>query len=124
MQSKEVGKLGEELAAQYLEARGWRVVGRNLRDGHREVDLAAFRDGILAVVEVKTRRGPRFGHPLEAITPLKRREVERASRGLLHRLGLPYGTTIRFDAVGVILAAGEDPRIVHIPDAWRLDSGG
>lgn len=124
MEPKDLGRLGEDLAARYLESQGWRVVGRNLRDGRREVDLAVFRGGTLAVVEVKTRRGFGFGHPLDAITPRKRLEIARVSRGLIRRLGLPFGTTLRFDAVAVILAGGKPPRIIHVPDAWRLEHGG
>jgi putative endonuclease len=120
---KELGRLGEDLAARYLESQGWNIVGRNLRDGPREVDLAVFRGGTLAVVEVKTRRGSGYGHPLEAITPKKRLEIARVSRGLIRRLGLPYDTILRFDAVGVILAGGKPPRIIHVQDAWRLEHG-
>ncbi|MFC1660754.1 YraN family protein [Gemmatimonadota bacterium] len=116
----ELGRLGEELAARYLEERGWTVLARNLREGRRELDLVARRRGVLAVVEVKTRRGCSFGHPLEAITVQKKKEISVAARGLIRRLGLPARTTIRFDAVAILWEEGRPPRVLHVPDAWRL----
>jgi putative endonuclease len=95
------------------------ILNRNYRFGHREIDLIVRRDDLVAFVEVKTRAGPGYGHPLEAITALKRREVERVARYWLRHHGHP-GTLYRFDAVSVALRSGGDPLIEHIPNAWRL----
>jgi len=116
---RDLGVLGERLAARHLEARGYAILRRNFRFGHREIDLIVRRDDVVAFVEVKTRAGPGYGHPLEAITALKRREVERVARHWLRRHGHP-GTLYRFDAVSVALLRGGDPLIEHIPNAWRL----
>lgn len=120
------GREGEALAARYLETRGWRVLDRNWRDGPRELDLVAEREGVLAFVEVKTRGDGSWGHPLDALTPRKRREVERAARAWLRRKqGTPRAAVgrppaqIRFDAVVVRLEATGEPGIHHVPDAWR-----
>lgn len=112
------GRLGEEVAARYLESAGWTILGRNVRHGRREVDLVAFREGVLAFVEVKARRGDGFGHPLEAITPLKRREIARVARGWLRANPIPVAL-IRFDAVAVHLRRGRPPVVDHVEDAWR-----
>jgi putative endonuclease len=116
----ELARRGEDLAARYLAERGWLILGRNLRDGRREIDLVIQRQDVVAVVEVKTRRGRRFGHPLEAITPKKRSEVIAAARGVVARLDLRPGMTIRFDAVSVLWHENRPPEILHIPDAWRV----
>lgn len=66
-----LGRRGEEIAAQALVRRGYRIVDRNWRCPAGEVDIVA-RDGpVWAFVEVRTRRGTRFGTPEESITSVK-----------------------------------------------------
>jgi putative endonuclease len=117
-ESHDFGRSSEMEAAQFLERSGWCVLARNYRFGHREIDLIAERDGITAFIEVKARRGDRYGHPLAAITGWKRREIEAVARHWIARHGRP-GNIYRFDAIAVT----EDPaavrRIEHTPDAWR-----
>ena len=117
--ARERGRRGERAAAEYLQERGWTVVARNERVGRRELDLIAFRDGILAFVEVKSRFGTGFGAPLEAITPKKRMEVGRAAAGWLLENELPAGTVVRFDAIGVTWKPGGGYTVRHVEDAWR-----
>jgi putative endonuclease len=69
---KPLGDRGEALAARFLERAGWTILVRNFRMGHKEIDLVARRGEVVAFVEVKTRAGTGFGHPLEAITWKKR----------------------------------------------------
>lgn len=116
---RDLGILGERLAAAHLERLGYTILDRNYRSGRREVDLVVGRGDIVAFVEVKTRAGRGFGHPLEAITALKRREVERVATRWQRREGRP-GQQFRFDAVGVLIQRGAAPVIEHIPNAWRL----
>lgn len=120
MNSKELGRLGEGEAVRYLKARGWQIVGQNVRVGRRELDLIVRRGRILAFVEVKSRAGRAFGNPLEAITLRKQLEVARAAAGWLLGRVLPRGTVIRFDAIGVLWSAQERVQITHIPDAWWM----
>ncbi len=115
----ELGVRGERLAARYLEAHGYAIVDRNYRFGRREIDLIVRRGDTIAFVEVKARAGTGFGHPLEAITALKRREVEKVARAWVRRHGAA-GLRYRFDAVGIVLRQGADPTIEHVPNAWRL----
>lgn len=109
-----LGALGEALAAEYLESQGYRILARNWRDGTRgELDLIA-RDGDCAVaVEVKTRSGTGYGHPLAAITA---RKASRLRRLLLSwaRQAKPGTARLRVDGVGITLRAGEPPRIDHL----------
>lgn len=119
------GRLGEDEAARYLEGEGWSLLARNWRAGHRELDLVVERNGTVAFVEVKARRGEGCGHPLESITARKRRDVEAAAREWLRtegrgRVGC---VRVRFDAVAVHLRPGRPPRVEHVPDAWRVGSG-
>ena len=114
----DLGVLGERLAARHLESSGYAVIERNFRFGHREIDLIVRRGETVAFVEVKTRKGRGYGHPLEAITALKRREVERVARHWLRRRRRA-GIVYRFDAVAVIFG-GDRPLIEHVTNAWRL----
>src|SRR3954467_15168419 len=60
------GELGERIAERWLRRRGWRVIQRRFRSGHRDIDLVVERDGTIAFVEVKARRGGEFGGPVQA----------------------------------------------------------
>ncbi len=116
MNTHRVGRRYEERVANELEARGWSIVDRNVRFGHREIDLIIRRDDIVAFVEVKARRSGRCGHPLDSITRKKRREVERVAQWWVTRFG-GFGDYYRFDAVSVVVDRLET-RIEHIEGAW------
>lgn len=114
----ELGRRSEALAAELLEAAGWRILARNFRYRRKEIDLIARRGGVVAFVEVKARAGPAFGHPLEAVAAAKRREIETVARAWVARFGRP-GDTYRFDTVAVVWEKGKPPRFQHVEDAWR-----
>ena len=116
--SHDLGRNSEHLAAQYLHDRGYQILERNYRVGHKEIDLIVARDGMIAFVEVKARAGLGYGHPLEAITWSKRREIAYVARAWIAahgRAGLSY----RFDAIAVVWA-GPEAAVEHVPNAWRL----
>jgi putative endonuclease len=112
-----LGRGSEALAAEYLEARGYTILERNYRVGHKEVDLIVRRDDLVAFVEVKAKAGKGYGHPLEAITWAKRREIGYVAQvwAAAHGRGYQY----RFDAVAVVWKGGVC-EIEHIPNAWIL----
>ena len=114
-----LGARGEDVAARFLERRGWRILERNYRFGHREIDLIARRGRTVAFVEVKTRSRLRWGHPLLAIDARKRYEIERVARVWLERHGR-RGDECRFDAIAIYRDAGDKLRVEQIEDAWRL----
>ena len=114
-----LGRWGEAKAARALERRGWRILARNYRFGRREVDLVARREELLAFVEVKTRAGLGYGAPEEAVTGLKRREIEAVARDFVARHRLEH-LDIRFDVIAIVVGAGRRiERFTHVPDAWR-----
>ena len=64
----ELGKWGEDCAVDYLQRKGYTIVERDWKSGHRDIDIiAADEDGTLVFVEVKTRRNRLFGNPEEAV---------------------------------------------------------
>lgn len=120
--AQELGELGERMAAAWLSRRGWRVVGRRFRSGHRDIDLVARREGEVAFVEVKARRGTGFGDPVEAVGWRKRRELQRSARCWIDRHGVP-GEAYRFDVIGVLIR-GERVRVRHVENAFGLPPSG
>ena len=115
-----LGERGERIAEEYLTQRGWRVLDRRFRSGHRDIDLVVERAGdvgrVVAFVEVKTRVSPRFGGPLGAVHWRKQREMGRAARDWLAKRQ-HSADMYRFDVVGIVYGAGV-PDIVHVENAF------
>ena len=102
---RRLGASGERLAASWLEARGYRILGCNWRCAYGELDVIAEDAGELVFVEVKTRRGAAMGLPEEAITPSKRQHLVAAAQTYLEAAGTPE-RAFRIDVVAVQLAPG------------------
>ena len=113
-----LGELGERIAERWLRQRGWRVMQRRFRSGHRDIDLVVEREGVVAFVEVKARRGSGFGGPVEAVNWRKQKELSRSARVWVDRHGRAR-EAYRFDVIGV-LVAGSRVRIRHVPNAFAL----
>ena len=109
-----LGRLGEDIAARYLEQEGYVILARNWRNGHREIDIICRLGEDLIFVEVKTRRGRRFGMPEESISKSKKNAVMGAAVVFMaqHR-----HRDIRFDVIAVLVEKGV-PDIFHIRDAF------
>ena len=112
------GELGERIAERWLRRQGWRVVQRRFRSGHRDIDLVVAQDDVVAFVEVKARRGAKFGDPVEAVNWNKQRQLVRSASVWIERHGRP-SESYRFDVVGV-LVEGERVRVRHIPNAFSI----
>ena len=82
-----LGRRGEDYAAHYLAASGYRVLARNWRCKSGEIDLIAEEAEALIFVEVRTRRGDRWGTPEESITPAKRTKLVAAAQTYLDEHG-------------------------------------
>lgn len=65
----DLGKLGEQKAADFLEEKGYQIVDRNWHFHHKEVDIIAFDGEVLVFVEVRTRSSSEWLHPRESIFP-------------------------------------------------------
>jgi len=116
--SDELGRYGEDLAAQHLTAAGMQVLDRNWRCREGELDIVAVDGDALVFVEVKARSGIGFGEPAEAVGPVKARRIRAlACRWLLeHRPA--GGHDLRFDVVSVVRRRGFAPELVHLRDAF------
>ncbi len=104
-----LGRLGEQLAAEHLLRRGYKILERNYRTRAGEIDIVAYAEEAIVFCEVKTRRvAPRHGSALEAVHPGKRMKVRRmASRWLVERRDRPFSADLRFDVIGITLDAAD-----------------
>lgn len=110
------GKEGEELACRYLQQKGYFILDRNWRSGHKEIDIVALKETTLVFVEVKSRGSSVFGKPEDAVTPQKvRRTVSAADAYVRYNR---FDFSIRFDII-TILGRNGDYQIEHIEDAFR-----
>jgi putative endonuclease len=108
------GRIGERIAADYLMLRGCRIIRRNYRCGHLEVDLIADDGGCLVFVEVKTRTNDAFGEAIDSVGDRKLAKIRKAARFFLSRYcgTIVYGE-IRFDLIAIDLQAGHDTMILR-----------
>lgn len=82
------GAEGERLAAEYLLKEGFDLLHRNWRNGRCEIDLVARRDGVLHIIEVKSRAADGLTAPEEAMTAAKFRSLCKAARSYIATYGL------------------------------------
>lgn len=115
-----LGRRGERAAAWFLRLRGYRILGRNLRYPHGEIDIVARRGGIVAFVEVRTRATADPVPPEQTVTPPKQRHLRAAARQYLARNPDP-ALSYRFDIIGVLCPPRGKAHITHFPDAFRMD---
>lgn len=112
-----LGAEGEARAAAHLESLGYRILARNVRAGGVELDLVAARGPVVVFVEVKTRRGRRFGAPEEAVHAAKRARLVRGAAAWL-RAERPAARRVRFDVIAVDAPPAGPFRLRHIEAAF------
>ena len=122
MQTKNqiIGRRGEEEACSFLTGEGHRILRRNWRAGHLEVDVITLKDRVLHIVEVKTRSGDALAPPESKVDSAKRRRLVRAANAFLNgpaREGLPADLEIQFDVLTVIFQSPA-PQIEYFPQAF------
>src|SRR6202021_3736776 len=95
------GAAAEELAAQYLQVLGLRILARKLRCKAGELDLVCLDGGVLAIVEVRQRGSAEFGGALGSVTWTKRRKILRAAQFFLRREKQWKNLALRFDVLAI-----------------------
>ena len=113
----ELGRRGEDVAAEWIEAQGMRVLERNWRCAEGEIDLVALDGDDVVVVEVKTRSGAGYGHALEAVTAAKLARLRRLAVAW-SRAHPGRGRGLRIDVVAITVERchGHE-RIEHVRGA-------
>ena len=112
----ELGQWGEDLAAAYLQGKGYQIVERDWKSGHRDIDIIARDEaGIIVFVEVKTRRNSQYTTPLAAMNYQKLKNLRMAINHYIkfHH----FDGSWRFDVITIVGTPGcEQPEVEHIED--------
>lgn len=111
----ELGKLGEELAVEFLQKNGYAILETNWTFQKAEIDILAIKEGILAVVEVKTRSSLDFGLPQDFVKPKKIQLLVKAVDAYVNQKNL--NIEVRFDIIAVH-KEGKTFVIEHLIDAF------
>ena len=113
----ELGRRGEELAAEYLVGTGLVLLSRNWRCRDGEVDVIATDGERLVVCEVKTRSGTGYGEPSEGVTPVKAARIRRVAAAWLRTYRVGW-CEIRFDIVAVLCPPEGPVTVEHLQGAF------
>ena len=115
---QDLGKKGEDVALEYLLQRGMKLLERNWRSGHKELDLVMEEEGFIRIVEVRSRNYPAQIEPLESVDMVKRKKIIQAAKGFVaaNRSRIK-GKEFVFDVVS-ILFNGELFKVEYIREAF------
>ncbi|MDH4222147.1 MAG: YraN family protein [candidate division Zixibacteria bacterium] len=119
MGTVEKGKTGEEKAAEYLKRKGFEILFRNYRYGHKEIDIIARDKKYIVFVEVKAGKSKSFGPPQGWVDLRKQRKLAEVAKYFLHRHKFP-GYDFRFDVIAIEESSSKQS-IEHIENAFYLD---
>lgn len=111
----ETGKKGEDLAAKFLEEKGFEIIEKNYRWKRYEIDIIVKKEPFLVFVEVKTKTNTSYGFPEDDVTPRKAAQVIAAAEEYVYETG--WKKEIRFDIVAIIIS-GDSVQIEHILDGF------
>lgn len=110
--NKSVGKIGEDIAQQYLKKQGWKILDKNFHySRYAELDIVAKDGDTIVFVEVKTRSTTNFGHPFEAVNKTKLNNIFKAGLAWLKTTNESY-KNYRIDVISLI--GTENPKIEHL----------
>lgn len=111
----EIGAWGEQMARDYLRRNGYTVFDANTHVGHKEIDIIATKDNIIAFIEVKTRSSS-FKDPTDAIDYKKIKRLTRAADSFLQTHNIIHEP--QFDIITVIGTPDGEHKLTHYPDAF------
>ena len=115
----ELGKWGEEMAAAYLQQKGYRIIERDWRSGNRDIDIIAQAPDLstLVFVEVKTRKNEVIMRAADAVNPTKARNIALSANNYIkmrHVDGL-----LRFDIITIVGTNAQNMKLEHIINAFN-----
>jgi putative endonuclease len=110
------GTEGEELAAQWLQSKGYEILQRNWRHSHYEIDIIALKNNMLKIVEVKCRNASPFGFPEDSVTKKKFKSLKRAADEFLFLN--PGYKWIQYDVLSIILHQNKEPEFFLLEDVF------
>jgi putative endonuclease len=114
----DLGRRGEDEAARYLRALGYRIVGRRERVLRGDIDIVALDDRTVVFVEVRSRSDTAHGHPAETVGPVKQRRIAELATAYIRRHRLE-DCSVRIDVVAVTFPADGRPVVEHYQNAFE-----
>lgn len=111
----DLGKLGEELAVEFLQKNGYEILETNWTFQKAEIDIIAKKDNTLAIIEVKTRSSLEFGLPQDFVKPKKIQLLVKAVNEYIISNDIEF--EVRFDIIA-INKEGKSFAMEHIEDAF------
>jgi len=118
---KRAGDRGEEAAANFLQNTGYTILKRNYRQRFGEIDIIAFRDGVLVFCEVKSSRYAGESHPELRVDWKKQIKLSRIARAFISETQFSF-ESCRFDVIAVKTVRGREV-IEHIENAFWPPEG-
>lgn len=127
LRKKKLGANGEQIAINYLQRQGYKILERNYRNRLGEIDIIARQGTDLVFIEVKTRSDTLFGSPLDSVTTAKQRQLSKVALEYLSRQEW-FDHPARFDVVGVQLkemdvTRPQDVKIDLVQNAFDFSYG-
>jgi putative endonuclease len=119
--TKETGDSAEHIARGYLEKKGYEILDTNWRIGHLELDIVAREGDELVIVEVKSRLGEPFNHPVDALSDKKIKKIITAAEAWIQYHNWTKDT--RFDLILVIIYGSNKYEIEHYDNAFNATAG-
>ena len=110
----ETGKQGESIAVEYLQNKGYLIIGQNWHNHHQEIDIIATKGNELVIVEVKCRTGTPLTEPYAAVNRNKQNLLIKAANAFIQQKNINMET--RFDIISITL--GKEVKIDHIENAF------
>ena len=116
LSNRDLGKTGEEVAAEYLKKDGYKILEKNFRCRSGEIDIIAKKDSVVAFIEVKTRKSTLYGEPEESIDFLKVKRIRKSANYFICFKNLG-DFDFSFDVISIKLVSGKF-KIKHIRNAF------
>ncbi len=119
----DLGKWGEDCAAEYMEQHGWYIRHRNWQKKHHEIDLVCIDEDstILLFIEVKTRTSEIWGKPDDAIDFEKKNNTIKAAKAYILDFHLQH-LEVRYDTINVVGTPETGCDIIHKENAFDVES--
>ena len=117
---KNLGSHGENLAAEFLKRRGYRILQRNFRLKFGEIDIVAQEGDTICFVEVRTKTTEEMGTPFESITSFKQRKLSKLALAYLKNQYKSVEVRARFDVVAVVAQEGKEEKVELIKNAFEV----
>jgi len=113
---RDIGNEAEELAAAFLEGKGYFILDRNYYFERAEVDIVALNPPVITFVEVKMRANTNYGQPEEFVSQTKIDNIRRAAEAWIYERKMD-GYPVRFDVIAIVQNRNEAAEIKHLEDA-------